>query len=243
MKNFLLLCCTFFTVFAFGALAQRTVSGKVTDDAGEGLPGVNVVIKGTTTGVTTDLDGNYRLSVDDGVTLVFSFVGFETQEVQTGSRTTIDITMSGATMELSEVVVTGVAIEKEKRSIGYGISQVSGEDLTVSRATNIVNALQGKTTGVLVNNSGGNLGGSSQIIIRGITSLAGNNNPLWVVDGVPINNNQTTTGSRISGNRDFFNGAAVINPDDVASLNHTEGSRCHCSLRFSCCFRCNYRSH
>ncbi|MEO9481866.1 MAG: SusC/RagA family TonB-linked outer membrane protein [Ekhidna sp.] len=204
-------------------MAQRTISGKVTDDSGEGLPGVNVVIKGTTTGVTTDLDGNYQISVEDGTTLTFSYVGFETQEVAVGSRTAIDVTLGGAT-ELQEVVVTAAAIEREKRSIGYGISQVDGKDLTVARETNIVNALQGKTTGVIVNNTSGNPGGSSQVIIRGITSLAGNNNPLWIVDGIPIFNSQTVTGSRISGNRDTFNGAAVINPDDVESMSILKGA-------------------
>lgn len=223
MKRILLLSLMFLAATAFNALAQRTVSGTITDDTGESLPGVNVVIKGTTSGTTTDLDGNYRLQVDDGAVLVISFVGFETQEIEVGTRSVIDVTMGGV-IELQEIVVTANAIEKEKRTIGYGISEVSGEDLTVSRESNIVNALIGKTTGVIVNQSSGNVGGSSQIIIRGITSLAGNNNPLWVVDGVPINNTQTVTGSRISGNRDTFNGAAVINPDDVESINVLKGA-------------------
>ena len=120
MKRILLLSFAFLTVIAFGSMAQRTVSGKVTEDSGETLPGVNVVIKGTTTGTTTDLDGNYRLSVEDGATLVFSFVGFETQEVEVGSRTTIDISMGGTT-ELQEVIVTAQGIEREKRALGENL--------------------------------------------------------------------------------------------------------------------------
>ncbi len=225
MKRILLLSFVFSFALVSSVWAQRTVSGKVTDDTGESLPGVNVVIKGTTTGVTTDLDGNYQISIpNDDVVLQFSSVGMKTQEVTVGSRSTIDISMSADVEELSEIVVTANAIEREKRSIGYGISQVSGEELTQARETNIVNSLQGKTTGLIVNQSSGNLGGSSQVIIRGITSLSGANNPLWVVDGVPINNNQTVTGSRIAGNRDFFNGAAAINPDDIESINVLKGA-------------------
>ncbi|MEP5612942.1 MAG: SusC/RagA family TonB-linked outer membrane protein [Cyclobacteriaceae bacterium] len=223
MKRILLLCFVFFTAFAFSAMAQRTVSGKITDDNGEGLPGVNVVIKGTTTGATTDLDGAYRLTVEDGATLVFSYVGFETQEIEVGSRSIIDITLGGVT-ELQEVVVTALGIEKEARSIGYGIDVVKGDDLVKAREANIVNSLQGKVTGVQITNTGGNLGSSSKITIRGVSSLSGRNNPLWIVDGVMINNAQTPSGSRITGNRDFQNGAGVINPDDVESINVLKGA-------------------
>ena len=230
MKRILLLSMVFSFVFATSAWAQRTVAGKVTDESGEGLPGVNVVIKGTTTGVTTDLDGNYQISVpDDNTVLVFSSVGMATQEIEVGSRTAVDINMLEDSTKLEEVIVTGMAIEREKREIGYGISQVSGDELTVARESNILNSLQGKTTGVLINQSGGNLGGSSQIFVRGFTSLAGNNNPLWVVDGVPINNSTNVSSSPgenglITGQRDFFNGAAVINPDDVESISILKGA-------------------
>jgi len=105
MKRILLLCFALLSFISFEVIAQRTVSGKVTDESGEGLPGVNVLLKGTTTGTQTDLDGNYRLSVDDGATLIYSYVGFETQEIEVGARTTIDISLGGAT-ELQEVVVT-----------------------------------------------------------------------------------------------------------------------------------------
>ena len=199
------------------------MSGKVTDDAGEGLPGVNVVIKGTTTGVTTDLDGNYRLSVDDGVTLVFSFVGFETQEVQTGSRTTIDITMSGTATELSEVVITAVGIERERKEIGYSVTTVDGDELTRSRTPNFVNALSGKVAGVQVTQSGGSVGASSRVIIRGVQSINGDNQPLYVVDGVPISNRNRASVDRFTG-VDYGNRIQDINPDDIESLTVLKGA-------------------
>jgi TonB-linked SusC/RagA family outer membrane protein len=208
------------------AFAQRTVSGKVTSASdGSGIPGVNVVLKGTTSGTTTDLDGNYRVSVpEEGGTLVFSFIGLASQETEIGARSVIDVQMTEDVEQLAEVVVTALGIERESRNIGYGIDVVDSEELTKARETNIVNSLQGKVTGVQITNTGGNVGGSSKITIRGVSSLSGRNNPLWIVDGVMINNSQTQTGSRITGNRDFFNGAAIINPDDVESINVLKGA-------------------
>ena len=229
MKRILLMSFVLSLFLCTGLMAQeRTVTGKVTSaNDGSGLPGVNVILKGTTTGTVTDIDGNYKISItgDDAV-LVYSFIGLITQEVTVGSRSTIDVQMADDVTQLSEVVVTALGIEREARSIGYGIDQVKGEELVKSRETNIVNALQGKVTGVNVVSAGGNLGSSSKIVIRGITSLNGQNDPLWVVDGVPINNRQNQTGdaNRITGVRDFANGAAVINPDDVESINVLKGA-------------------
>lgn len=208
------------------AFAQRSVNGSVTAaEDGSGIPGVNVVLKGTTTGTTTDLDGNYRLSVpEEGGTLVFSFIGLAAQEVEIGSRSVVDVQMIEDVEQLAEVVVTALGIERESRNIGYGIDVLEATELTKARETNIVNSLQGKVTGVQITNTGGNVGGSSKITIRGVSSLSGRNNPLWIVDGVMINNSQTMSGSRIAGNRDFFNGAAVINPDDVESINVLKGA-------------------
>ncbi|MBC6409879.1 MAG: SusC/RagA family TonB-linked outer membrane protein [Ekhidna sp.] len=139
MKRILLLNFVFIATLLFGVMAQRTVSGKITDDTGDPLPGVNVVIKGTTTGIQTDLDGNYRLSVDDGATLVFSYVGFETQEVEVGSRTTIDISMGGA-VELSEVVVTGYSII-DKESFTGTATTVAGTELIKQGGDNLLSNL------------------------------------------------------------------------------------------------------
>lgn len=209
--------------FAFAQ--DRVVTGTITsDEDGSPLPGVNVVVKGTKSGTITDIDGGFSISVNSEATLVFSYIGFVTQEVPVGTRSTVDVVLAADNEVLQEVVVTALGIEKESRTIGYGISSVSSEEVTKARETNIVNALQGKVTGVQIQSTSGNLGASSSIIIRGVTSLSGRNNPLWIVDGIPINNNQTVTGSRISGNRDFANGASVINPDDVESINVLKGA-------------------
>lgn len=231
MKRLLLIGLTVVSLLLPGSLRaqDRTVSGKVTSpDDGSAIPGVNVVLKGTTNGAVTDVDGNYNISVPStGGTLVFTFIGLKSEEVEIGSRTVVDLQMSADVTQLSEVVVTALGIEKQSRELGYAVSGVKSEDLVVARESNILNALQGKVTGVTITQSSGNLGGSTKIIVRGITSLSGRNSPLWVVDGVPINDAQDNTSAqnnRISGNRDFANGASVINPDDVASINVLKGA-------------------
>lgn len=225
MKRILLLSFAFLTVIAFSAMAQRTVSGKVTDDGGEALPGVNVVIKGTTTGTTTDLDGNYRLSVDEGATLVFSFVGFETQEVEVGARTTIDISMGGAT-ELQEVIVTAQGLEREKRALGYAVTSVEGEDISRQPEADIGRSLQSKVPGVNINQTNGMSGSGTNIIIRGYTTVTGSNQPLFVVDGVPFNTN--TEGSETGTN--FVDGGQTsssrfldLDPNNIESVNVLKG--------------------
>ena len=210
--------------------AQRTVSGKVTDDVGEGLPGVNVVIKGTTNGTTTDIDGNYRIEVEENAILIFSFVGFETQEINIGGRTTVDVTMGGA-VELDEVVVTAIGIERESRKLGYGVSSIGSDELTVAREANVASSLQGKITGVQIVPQSGNLGGSVAIRVRGVTSLSGRNSPLWVIDGIPISDGNASAGGTlpggaggISGGVDSYNTAGVINPDDIESISVLKGA-------------------
>lgn len=225
MKRKLLFSLLFSFCAIASVFAQRTVSGKITSiDEGGGIPGVNVVLKGTTTGTTSDLDGNYRLTVpDEGGVLIFSFIGLVSQEVEIGSRSVLDVSMTSDVQELETVVVTALGIEREARALGYAVSAVKSEELVKARETNILNALQGKVTGVRIGRTSGNLGGSTSIIIRGVSSLAGRNNPLWVIDGVPISNAQDATTSRIAGNRDFGNNAGLLNPDDIESINVLKG--------------------
>ena len=187
MKRILLLSFAFLTVIAFSAMAQRTVSGKVTDDTGEALPGVNVVIKGTTTGVTTDLDGNYRISVEDGATLIFSYVGFETQEINVGARTAIDVTMGGAT-ELQEVIVVAYG-EQRKEQITGAVTTLESESLNNVQAGSVVQGLVGKVAGVQVINQSGAPGADPTVRFRGIGSINSSSAPLYVVDGVVYNGN------------------------------------------------------
>ena len=179
MKRILLLSFTFLTVIVFSAMAQRTVSGKVTDETGESLPGVNVLIKGTTTGTQTDLDGNYRLQVEDGAVLVYSYVGFETQEIEVGSRTTIDVTLGGAT-ELQEVVVVGYG-EVDKRKLISSVSSIDGDQIAEMPVASFDQALQGKAAGVQVTTSSGLLGQAPKIRIRGVNSITSGTDPLYVI--------------------------------------------------------------
>ncbi len=226
MKRILLL--SVLVLFAVASvIAQRTVSGKVTDESGEPLPGVNVLIKGTTTGVQTDLDGNFRLSVEDGATLVFSYVGFDSQEVEVGARTAIDISLGGAT-ELQEVIVTGFG-EREKKALGYSVQQVEGDKIAQTKETHLVNALQGQIAGVQIQGSQSTLGGSSRITIRGANSFLGDNQPLFVVDGVPIGNSDFSSNSQQRGfggatAYDYGNAISDINPADIESMSVLKGA-------------------
>ncbi|MEQ9204190.1 MAG: TonB-dependent receptor [Cyclobacteriaceae bacterium] len=210
MKRILLLSFTFSFVFAFGAWAQRTVSGKVTDDNGETVPGINVVLKGTTTGTTTDLDGNYRLSVpEDGGTLVFSFIGLATQEVEVGARSIIDVDMDADVQQLTEVVVTGYGTEM-KRDVTGSISNVGTKELLNIPSQSFDRALQGRAAGVQVQAASGAPGGAVNIQIRGIGSLS-NNDPLYIVDGVQVRS------AGIAG-QGSSNPLGSINPQDIESI-------------------------
>ncbi|MEQ8582076.1 MAG: SusC/RagA family TonB-linked outer membrane protein [Marinoscillum sp.] len=224
MKRILLLSFMLTFVFAFSALAQRTVSGTVTSaEDGSGIPGVNVVLKGTTTGTTSDLDGNYRLSVpEEGGTLVFSFVGLEPKEVEIGARSVIDVGMSSDVQQLTEVVVTALGIERQEKSLTYAVQDVKGDGLTQARETNIVNSLSGQVAGVQVTSSSGTPGASSRVVLRGASTISGSNQPLFVVDGVPIDNSNFGTAGN-GGGYDLPNGAASLNPDDVESISVLKG--------------------
>ena len=208
MKRILLLSLMFLTVCAFSALAQRTVSGKIVDENGEPLPGVNVVIQGTATGTTTDLDGNYRLSVEDGAVLVFSYVGFETQEIEVGARSVIDITLGGVT-ELQEVVVTGYGVE-QKRDLTGSIANVKAAELNNTALQSFDKAIQGRAAGVQVQAASGQPGGSATFIIRGLGSL-NDNTPLFIVDGIQVNTNDVA-------GQGSDNVLAGINPNDIESI-------------------------
>ncbi|MBX2958301.1 MAG: SusC/RagA family TonB-linked outer membrane protein [Cyclobacteriaceae bacterium] len=225
-----ILCTAAYVLYAVIAYSQGTrISGRVTAaDDGSPLPGVNVLLKGTTIGTATDFDGRYALSIPTpGGSLLFSFIGLQTTEAEIGERTVVDVSMIADATQLTEVVVTALGIERQSRELGYAVAGVKSEDLLVARESNILNQLQGKVTGVTITQSSGNLGGSTKILVRGITSLSGRNDPLWVLDGVPINNahdNTSTQNNRITGNRDFANGASVINPDDVESITVLKGA-------------------
>ncbi|MFY0608036.1 MAG: SusC/RagA family TonB-linked outer membrane protein [Cyclobacteriaceae bacterium] len=205
------------------AFAQRTVTGKVTDESGEPLPGVNVVIKGTTTGTTTDLDGNYRLSVADGEILTYSFVGFESQETTVGNRSVIDMSMGGAT-ELQEVVVTAVGLEREKKALGYSTTNITSDAVQQKAEGDIIRNLTAKIPGVNIQGSNGAPGSSTDITIRGASSLLGNNQPLFVVDGVPFDNSSPRTQNTLISGAPYSSRALDIDHNDVASITVLKGA-------------------
>lgn len=229
MKRHILSCLSavFILLATYPIYAQeRTISGKVTSAEDQSpLPGVNVVLKGSATGTVTDVEGNYSLSAPENGTLVFTFIGLTSQEVPINGRTNISISMAQDVQQLSEVVVTGLNIPREQASLGYAVSQVKGDELAQVNQTNVVNSLSGRIAGVQVTGASGNMGGSSRITIRGINSITGNNSPLFVVDGVIINNSDfnSVNTARGAGGYDYGNLAQDINPDDIASVSVLKG--------------------
>jgi len=206
---------------------DRVVAGRVTDaDDGSGLPGVNVVLQGTTNGTVTDTDGDYTLTVPgEGGTLVFTFVGMATQEVPIGGRTEINVVMSADVAQLSEVVVTALNIPREKASLGYATQEIQGESVSAVKQQNFLNSLSGKVSNVQIRRTN-NFAGSTNVVIRGNKSVTGNNQPLFVVDGVPIDNSTGNTAQQRAGRYgyDYGNAASDINPEDIESINILKGA-------------------
>lgn len=216
-----ILLITTISVFA----QERVVTGKVTSaEDGAPIPGVNVILKGTSTGVVSDAQGNYSIQVGGSAgTLIFSFIGFQTQEVEIGARTEINVQLSVDVTQLSEVVVTSFGIEKSKQSLGYAVQSVGSKELVEVRQPNIVSALQGQVAGVQITNTGGGPGMGARIVVRGLTSLNpnGDNQPLFIVDGIPIDN---TTNENASNSRGMTNRAADINPNDIENVTILKGA-------------------
>ena len=218
-KLFLLLWGVVF--FATQALAQKSVSGKVTDEKGNPLPDVSVVISGTNTGTVTKADGTYTLTIPaNAKTLVFSSVDLSTVEIAIGTGALINATLKNEDKTMSEVVVTAFGIKKDKKTLGYGVTQINAEELTRSHTTNITNALAGKIPGVRVTGSGGSFTGSS-ILIRGYTTFTGSNQPLFVIDGIPIDN--SGGGSPLQAGPSVSNRAIDINQEDIESITVLKG--------------------
>ncbi|MDU0371070.1 SusC/RagA family TonB-linked outer membrane protein [Hymenobacter endophyticus] len=206
------------------AAQNREISGRVTDRGnGQGLPGVTVLVKGTTIGASTNSDGSFTISAPTTAsTLVFSSVGFVTVERAIGTETNISVGLAADTKVLGEVVVTALGREQEKKTLGYSVQDVQGAALTQARESNVVNSLQGKLAGVQISNSQGAVGSSSRIVIRGAKTI-GNNQPLFVVDGQPIDNSSYAN-SGPNGGVDYGNAASDINPDDIESISVLKGA-------------------
>jgi len=212
------------------AMAQvKAVSGTVTGSEGP-MPGVAVVEKGTTNGSVTDRNGVYSITVEsDDAVLVFTAIGFQTQEQAVKGKTVINVVLEDATEQLDEAVVTALGISRDKRTLGYAVSQVTDEEISQSGENNVIQSLAGKAPGIWVNSSGGTPGASSKILIRGNATFTGQNQPLIIIDGVPIDNSttQTTAGDypfnqNLSGVNNA-NRAIDINPDDIESVTVLKG--------------------
>ena len=220
--KFLRILSSFLLMFAFGFSVQaQSISGTVTDDNGVPLPGATVLVEGTSNGVSTDFDGNYSINASSGDTLVFSFVGYSSLSVVVGSSSTVNAQLAPDNA-LEEVVVTSLGIKRNVKALGYSLTQVDGTELSANKSTNAINALQGKVAGVMVTGSAMGAKGSSRVIIRGSSSLTGDNQPLYVVDGITINN--TNLGAAgMWGGADYGDGISSINPDEIESVSVLKG--------------------
>ena len=209
-----------------------TVKGVVTDSKGEPIIGANVLEKGTTNGIITNLDGEFTLNAPANATLVISYIGYEPINVALNGRTSLKIQMKEEALALETVVVTAMGIKKKEASLTYSTQQVGGDELTRAKDPNMINALAGKTAGVSITRNSSGLGGSAKVSIRGIRSANadGNNQPLYVIDGVPMLNNvaeqafSAMGGNNDAGNRDSGDGISNLNPDDIESMSILKGA-------------------
>ena len=222
LMKLLLIICVF---SAHSIYAQTTtVTGTITDASdGMPLPGVTVLEKGTSNGATTNFDGNYTIQISNGnATLQFSSLGYTSTEVSVNGQSVINLSLDEGSEALDEVVVTALGIKKETKALGYSLTQVDGEAISAIKTPNAINALQGKIAGVNITQNSTGAGGSSRVIIRGASSLAGNNQPLYVVDGIPIGNDNNGSAGVWGGN-DGGDGISSLNPDDIESVSVLKG--------------------
>ncbi len=224
--------CTLLTfLLAFACLQvsaqERVITGRVTSSQDNlSIPGVSVVVVGTTNGTSTDIDGNFSISVSAAAkTLRFSGIGMKTKDVALTASNSVDVLMDPDILRLDEVVVTALGVKREEKSLGYATQTVRGEDVTLAKETNFINALQGKVAGVSITGSS-NIGGSSRILLRGVRSISYENQPLFIVDGIPINNSNFATLDQARGAKgyDFGNAAQDINPEDIENVTILKGS-------------------
>lgn len=224
MKKLLLLIVAFCfgvsTIFA----QTKQISGKVTaDDDGSPIPGVSVVVKGTTNGTTTNVDGEFNMLVPENETLVFSFVGMKTVELPVTNSAVYNVAMEVESIGVDEVVVTAVGIKRNARSLTYAVQQVAGDDVEHKVETDVIRALSGRVAGVNITASGGAAGAATNITIRGNSSALGSNQPLFVVDGIPFDNSQTNTQNPNIHGSTYSNRALDIDPNDIESISVLKG--------------------
>jgi TonB-linked SusC/RagA family outer membrane protein len=229
MKKLFLLIVLFVFMSGYTLLAQTIViTGTVTSSVqGEGaIPGLTVTVSGTTIGALTDMNGKYSVTAPQNATsLIFSYIGMKKQEIEIRGRKVIDVIMDPDVLGLNEVVVTALGVTREKKSLGYAVQEVAGNNISKTKESNFINSLSGKVSGVQIKQSN-TMGGSANILIRGNKSLMSNNQALFVIDGVPLDNSITNTSNQENGNGgyDYGNAAADINSDDIESMSVLKGS-------------------
>ncbi|WP_428660655.1 SusC/RagA family TonB-linked outer membrane protein [Runella sp.] len=231
MKKFLLKSGVLWVCmgFSFSLFAQdRLITGKVSGASdNSALPGVSIVVKGSTRGTTTDNNGEYKVSAPANATLIFSYIGFVRQEISVGNRTVVNVILESDESQLNEVVVTALGVKQEKRALGYAVQEVKGQALLDSQRDNFLMGLQGRVAGLQMTPTSGTAGGSAVIQLRGAGSIGNSNQPLYVVDGLPISNNTFGQGALVTDrpNRDmdYQNRAADINPNDIETITVLKG--------------------
>ena len=226
MKRIIFLSFLLLSFVGYSLQGQgRVIKGKViSEEDGVALPGVSVVVPGTTIGAVTNFDGEYSITVpDDAIKLMFSFVGMLTQEVEIGDQTVINVELESTSTELDEVVVTALGISREKKSLGYAVQEVGGDEISTAVENNFSASLSGKVAGVQIK-APNTMGGSANVLIRGTTSLTGNNQPLYVIDGVPVDNSNLSENADGWGGYDYGNQAMDLNPADIESVSVLKGA-------------------
>ncbi|MES2458729.1 MAG: SusC/RagA family TonB-linked outer membrane protein [Bacteroidota bacterium] len=209
------------------------ITGTVKDENGEALPGASVRVKGTGAGVSADINGRFTLSAPPSATLVISYAGFNSQEVPVADKLVIDVVLTADTKLLNEVVVTALGVKRERRALGYSVTQVAGESLTQAREINVANSLVGKVAGLDISSTAGGAGAATSVVIRGVSSLNQSNQPLYVINGVPMENkpvglNNTNpngnSGSQWDNAPDLGDAVGNLNPDDIESISVLKGA-------------------
>jgi TonB-linked SusC/RagA family outer membrane protein len=223
MKRILLTLLVLLSVGVGTAMAQNLIKGRILDEKGQGMPGAAVSVKNNPTiGTVTDVDGNFQFSAPTGATLIVQSIGYNSVEIPPGGNTTVKMQL--AAKELSGAVVTALAIRREKREIGYSATTIGSDELNTGNNVSALSAIQGKTAGVNITSNTGGPGGSTRVVLRGEKSIAGNNNALIVVDGIPINNSNRTVGASSLEQIDFGNRGNDINPEDIESVSVLKGA-------------------
>ena len=224
--SYFLMLLTFFSVFGSYARAQslsQQLKGRVIDANNDPVIGASIMVKNSKEGTVTDMEGKFVLNSSPAATLVVSYIGYVTQEVKTeGRKSPITIVLKEDTKRLGEVVVTALGIKRDRKALGYSLGEVSGKELQKVKEPNVINSLAGKVAGLTVSQTATGPSGSTRVILRGSTELTGNNQPLYVIDGVPMDNTNFDSSDQWGG-YDLGDGISSINPDDIENISVLKG--------------------